>query len=924
VKRGTDTAPAATARASGREIMPFVIAIGLFLAAIVGSAGFYASEFAQGRSSVASVATDVKRHDLVRELDRGFTHLLAGLAAVTIGLDAEQRSATMAAAIVDVRRLLSLDSPLDRLIGATGDLVPAHSHLTLWTAVVEIGESLDHFAAWNRTGASEEERSFHILRTYDNVQTARRVLGHIDDALDQRIKATLDASDRLLGAAVPTLWTIGLAGALIGAAVALFILASIRRLQHARRELEAGDAELLDQNRLFKDAIESMSQGLSMFDGDNRLIVCNERYVDLYGMQSLAPKPGMSIEDIVRFRRESGVVYDRDVTLEQIVASEMSWLATLPGGRIIAVSSRIRPFGGWIATHTDITELKQAEAQRAQAEAESVHAREQERAVEAASKTKSDFFAVMSHEIRTPLNGLLGLAATLLETALDADQRKTLEAINQSGESLLAILNDILDLSKLEAGRVQFESIAFSPRELADDLIGVLGPQARAKGSALFLSVAGTVPPLMLGDPGRIRQVLLNLAGNALKFTAADGEVEVVLGCAGRDAAMATLEWTVRDSGIGIAPERVDMLFSEYVQADSSINRRFGGTGLGLAICKRLVEQMGGEILVQSVLDQGSTFTVKLPLAVTDVPRNRVVGPVSHAAFTAALGRLGRPLRVLLVEDNATNQMVAVRMLRPFDITIRIAEDGFQAIAAVSEFACDVILMDVRMPGMDGLEATRRIRARGGRCAGMPIIALTANAFPDDVQACREAGMTGFIAKPVRKTVLIESLAQAVEAGAYAGLGVDDSDLAESAAASRAPRSAGSVRLAQPAEEGANTGSLVPVLDLTATEMLREEIGDQGFAEALAVFLDDAVGRLAALRILAGGTDRKTLGIEAHTLKGSAGTLGFRRLAELAMALENEADAISAARAADLTSRLDAAFAEARNAAERLRDTRAA
>ncbi|NVO12514.1 MAG: response regulator [Rhodoplanes sp.] len=926
MSRDPDTVPAVAARANFREIAPYAIAIGLFLAAIVGSAGFYAHELAHGKSSVVSVATDVKRHDLVRELDRYLAHILAGVTAVTIGFEEEERSAMVAGAVVDVRRMLALDSPLDRLIGVTGDVVSARDHLALWNAVVEIGESLDHFAAWEQIGATEEERSFHILRTYDNVRTARRVLGHIDDVLDDRIRATLESSAELFGAAVPTLWTIGLAGALIGAAVALFVLASIRRLQHTRHALESSEAELSEQNRLFKDALESMNQGLSMFDAERRLIVCNQRFVDLYGLHALAPRRGTRFDEIVRARRDLGLVVGPGSRLDREPTADTQWLETLADGRVIGINPRLNATGGWVCTHTDMTDLKRAEEQRARAEAESVRAREHERAAEVASKAKSAFFAVMSHEIRTPLNGLLGLAATLLETTLDTDQRKTLEAINQSGECLLAILNDILDLSKLEAGRVQFECVAFSPRELADDVVGVLGPQARAKGVALFLSVAGDVPPLMLGDPGRIRQVLLNLAGNAMKFTPTGGEIEVVVGCAGRAAGGATLEWAVHDSGIGIAPERIGTLFSDYVQADSSINRRFGGTGLGLAICKRLVEQMGGDVAVRSVLDEGSTFTVRLPLAVTDVPRDRGAGPVSHAAFTAVLGRLARPLRVLLVEDNGTNQMVVTRMLKSFDITIRIAEDGFQAVAAVSEFACDLILMDVRMPGMDGLEATRHIRARGGRWASMPIIALTANAFPDDVQACREAGMTGFIAKPVRKTVLIESLAQAVQAVAYMGLGVDDSDTAEPPrpVSQRAPRPAEFGRHGRAKEAGAHAGSSLPVLDLAATEILRDEIGDDGFAAALDCFLDDARRRLAVLRDLAAGADRKTLGIEAHTLKGSAGALGFRRLAELALALEKEADAITAARAADLTARLDDAFTEARSAAERLRDTHAA
>ncbi|WP_146618977.1 ATP-binding protein [Rhodoplanes elegans] len=420
----------------------------------------------------------------------------------------------------------------------------------------------------------------------------------------------------------------------------------------------------------------------------------------------------------------------------------------------------------------------------------------------------------------------------------------------------------------------------------------------------------------MLGDQGRIRQVLLNLAGNALKFTAAGGEVELSLGCATRDATTARLEWSVRDTGIGIASERIDTLFSDYVQADSSINRRFGGTGLGLAICKRLVEQMGGEIGVRSELGRGSVFAFSLALPITDVARRPgLAGPVSHAAFTAALGRLGRPLRILLVEDNATNQLVVTRMLRSFDIVIRIAEDGLQALAAVAEYPCDLILMDVRMPGMDGLEATRRIRARGGRWATLPIVALTANAFPDDVQACREAGMTSFMAKPVRKGMLIETLAQAVQAVAYGGAGVEDAPNDETALASdrhQGPPADG--------RAGAADGSrrrrrgdvpAPPVHDAAVAAELRAEIGDDGFAETLACFLADSRRRLDVLRALAVTPERKMLGIEAHTLKGAANALGFRRLAEIALALEGEAAAITPARARELTATLDRAFAEA-------------
>ncbi|WP_170149524.1 hybrid sensor histidine kinase/response regulator [Rhodoplanes roseus] len=900
--RAPPSGPAETARASLREIAPFGVAIFLMLAAIVGPAAFHAHEISAGSSLVSAADRDIKRHQLVRDLDDTFIRALDLVAGTAAGLDEPERQELLGEAAARIRRLSQLDSQLDRLISATASLVPAADHIALWNASGDVLESLDHVTGWATRGVGDDERAFHLMRLHDGIVTARRVLGRLDDALDDRVSGQLSTSHRLLSNVVPALWINSVSGALIGAVVILFMTAIIRRLRRAQRELEASRSELSDQNRMFRDALESMSQGLSMCDAEGRLTVCNQRFVEIYGSTGLVIEPGMAFADFARALRERGIIVDPDSRLDVIPDASMSWVETLGNGRVMGVSRRLRPSGGWVGTHEDITELVRAQRERAAAEAESVRAREQERAAEQASKTKSAFFAVMSHEIRTPLNGLLGLAATLLETSLDADQRKTLEAINQSGESLLAILNDILDLSKLEAGRVQFESVAFSPRELADDVVGVLGPQARAKGVALFLSVAGEVPPLMLGDPGRIRQVLLNLAGNAVKFTPCGGEVQVALGCPALREDDATLEWSVRDNGIGIAPERIGTLFSDYVQADSSINRRFGGTGLGLAICKRLVEQMGGDIAVRSTLGAGSTFAVRLPLPLTDAPRRRGVGgPVSHAAFTAALGRLGRSLRLLLVEDNGTNQLVVTRMLKSFDIVIRIAEDGLQALAAVAEASFDVILMDVRMPGMDGLEATRRIRARGGRSATMPIVALTANAFPDDVQACRDAGMTGFIAKPVRKAVLIEALAQAVQAVAYGGAGVEDE-----------------------AEPRGPDPVAVPVHDAAVAALLREEIGDDGFAETLACFLEDSRRRLGVLRLLAAGADRKTLGIEAHTLKGAAGALGFRRLAEVALTLEREADAITPARAAELAARIEAAFAEADRVARALHPDRAA
>ena len=248
---------------------------------------------------------------------------------------------------------------------------------------------------------------------------------------------------------------------------------------------------------------------------------------------------------------------------------------------------------------------------------EAVHLREQERAAEAGNQAKSEFLAAMSHEIRTPMNAVLGLAATLLETQLDAAQRDSVEAIQGAGSNLLRLLNDILDLSKLEAGRMEFESAPFTPADLLGSIFGIVRISAASKGLRMRAEIDPGVPPALVGDAGRLRQVLLNLATNAVKFTE-HGEIVVgvrrIAGVDGRTA----VEWWVRDTGIGIAPEQAARLFAAYVQADTSIARRFGGTGLGLAICKRIVDQMGGTITVDSRIGAGSTFVVRLALPLGD------------------------------------------------------------------------------------------------------------------------------------------------------------------------------------------------------------------------------------------------------------------------------------------------------------------
>ncbi len=407
-----------------------------------------------------------------------------------------------------------------------------------------------------------------------------------------------------------------------------------------------------------------------------------------------------------------------------------------------------------------------AEAERLRREAE--QARD---VAERALRVKSEFLATISHELRTPLNGVVGMTDLLLNTPLDREQREYAETLHTSAETLVGLINDTLDFSKMEAGRLVLERAEFDPQRVLDAVVQPLAELARRKGLTLTTAANDALPALLVGDPTRIGQVLTNLVGNAVKFTE-HGGVDVRAAVTERRGDVARVRFEVRDTGIGVPPEALDRLFEPFSQADASTTRRYGGTGLGLAICKRLAAQMGGEIGVETAEGRGSTFWFTVPLTVRADVAPRVEAREPAAPSLPLRSRLPPALvgsvppealrpRVLLVDDNLVNLKVAARTLERLGYEVEAVTDAARALELFTAGSFDAVLMDCQMPEMDGYEATARIRAMeslSGRRT--PVIALTANAIEGDRERCLAAGMDDYLAKPVKIEVIREVVAR--------------------------------------------------------------------------------------------------------------------------------------------------------------------
>jgi signal transduction histidine kinase/CheY-like chemotaxis protein/HPt (histidine-containing phosphotransfer) domain-containing protein len=536
------------------------------------------------------------------------------------------------------------------------------------------------------------------------------------------------------------------------------------------------------------------------------------------------------------------------------------WLWVESHGVIAEHDSKGQPLR-LMGTHADIGERKRVEQEVTQA-------REM---AEQASRAKSEFLANMSHEVRTPLNALMGLTRLLMESPLTAEQQSWLNLMNGSAEALLNLLNDVLDLSRIEAGRLDLENVNFALRRSLEDLSALYAEQARAKSLEWKLAIAPEVPENMQGDPGRLRQVLGNLLSNALKFTPRAGRIALTVKLEStNDGAAPKLQLQVQDSGVGIAPVLHSQIFEAFTQADASTARRYGGSGLGLAICSRLVRLMGGNIALHSELGRGSTFTVTLPLG--DIQTQTPRAPESARAAGEDLAQVDQrfaSLTVLLAEDHPVNELLMQHMLKRLGCTVRTARDGDQAVVEWEKGGIDLVLMDVQMPGCNGFQATQRIRAleSNQHLNRTPIVAVTANAMTGDREACLAAGMDGYTPKPVTISTLIRAIDEARQRAAD-----------EIAAA----RESATPVATFPANTGPAAGQAIDL-----GKLRRRLDGDETTLRHLASALrTDLAERLLQLQN-ARHTQNAALAMEhAHGLKGSLGSMTAERGVRLAKGLE--------------------------------------
>jgi len=626
--------------------------------------------------------------------------------------------------------------------------------------------------------------------------------------------------------------------------------------------------------------IESMQAGVLVEDEGGRVVTTNQmlcdsfaldtRSAELIGAEAAAVlgRCGQALADPAAF-------VELAASLLRERAPELAHELALADGRTLELDyvpiylfpSMPQPEDcrGHLWLFHDITERKQIEA-------EILRARE---AAEQANTAKGDFLANMSHEIRTPMNGIIGMTDLALETRLDAQQRDYLEMVKTSADALLVIINDILDFSKIEAGRLEIEHIPFRLRDEIALILRPLSIRAEQKELQLSHTVDEALPEVVVGDPVRLRQILVNLAGNAMKFTEEGGidiRAALVAGRADVDEAADAVfaHFSVRDTGIGIPPEKQADIFDAFSQADGSITRRFGGTGLGLSICQKLVTMMGGRIWVESEPGRGSTFhfTLRFGVGAADDLAAAKAAPVLPALL---------PLHILLAEDNLINQRLAVTLLERRGHRVQVCSNGSEVLQLLGEGAYDVVLMDIQMPVMGGFEATQRIReqerARDDG-AHQVVIAMTANAMRGDRERCIETGMDGYISKPIGENEMFAEIARCLP---------DKRD--PDGLLTPWPTAAA---VAEDAEATASLPSMPAVTGYDRAAAITRLGGDEDLYRTVAeMFVQDAPTYLDGLQTALAAGDAALLQREAHTCKGLLTTFSCDAGGALAMEIEN-------------------------------------
>jgi PAS domain S-box-containing protein len=623
------------------------------------------------------------------------------------------------------------------------------------------------------------------------------------------------------------------------------------------------EEEIRQAELLLRSAIETIGEAFVVYDAEDRLAFCNEKYREIYALSAPVIEPGRSFEEIIRYgvehRQYKNAIGREEAWIAERLASHrqgyQDLVQQLDDGRWLRITERHTASGQIVGFRVDVTEYYRAKE-----------------AAEAANVAKSRFLATMSHEIRTPMNGILGMAQLLLTSTIKDDERQDYaRIILKSGQTLLTLLNDILDISKVEAGKLELESIPFEPAQIIHENRVLFAEAARQKGLRIeseWAGASGQPGQHYLGDPHRLSQMLSNLVGNALKFTA-KGHIRIEAREVERDGPHTLLEFSVTDTGIGIPEDKQALLFKAFSQADSSTTRQFGGTGLGLSLVRNLAKLMGGDVGLKSEAGQGARFWFRIRtelLAPGEDSRDEKRQAIVGADDTAPGVRPGTFTgHILVVDDNPTNRLVLKAMLNKPGVHCDFVEDGQQAVEAITGgMAPDLVLMDCQMPVLDGYEATMQIRRWETEHARprLPIVALTASAFVDDRKRCLEAGMDDFLAKPI----VIEKLMAML--GHWLASGSEMLEAAEAAPAPQAPQASITTQ-----EEGP------PVFD---EKTLLTQLGDDRELARVIILsaTEDIPGYFDQLEQAIAAGNWKAAERQTHTMKGLTAQIGGIKLSK--------------------------------------------